>query len=403
MARRTSGTEDMTPEERALLIAQANALKAGTGQAARDAALKGELAGNQIRSDELINAGKLDLGRAEIGQKERQGNLAAALEALSVGSKEGVARRGEEGQNLSELIQHGNLDQKTLAGVLAASGQPGLYNTLAQGDVAKREAAVNALVPELQKPNSGGETARSKKFRGALEALAGPGAYDEALARAYPKPENAAARAVPTPALYQGGQAAPSGGGTDWAGLASKLIGGGSTGSATSAPPARPAYPELPNTPETRYVDQGRGSLEGSQLTNLEGGRSSLTTPSGGTIGFNTPQTERRANLLGSLINPSNPSSVSVPPIQAPAGINDLVAPANVTPTAPVVAQNPVPAQAPTPNVTAPNLGQLIAPTGAPTPIPVPVIAPTATPVPQATPQLTPDALALLLKQKQQY
>lgn len=381
----------LTPEELALIVAQKRRLEAETGQAARDTEQKGELTREQIKADALINESKIGLGREEIGSKEKQTQIASALDALGYGSKESIAKEGERGALRSDLAKRGDIDQKTLATTLAESGDPSLYNARARGDVDKREQAVNAAVPELQKPNSGGEIARAKKFKAALDLAAGSGAYDEALARAYPKPENATVRATPTPSLWS--HAAPATNESNWTSLANTLLGksGVSTASGSGGGTADIFHP----SPEVSYTGIGRGSLEGSKLTNLEGGRSELATPSGGTIGFNTPQTERRAGLLGSLIAPNDPSSVSVPPVPAPAGIGDLVAPKKVAPTAPVQV-----AVAPKPEVTLTQL--LTNPSSVPTPTPTPLISPTGTPVPQATPQLTPAAIAEMLKKYKQ-
>lgn len=353
----------LTNEERDALAAQAESLRAGIGQAARDSALKEQIARAQIGSDQEINASKIGLGEKELGQKDRQGNLAAAIEALASGSKERIAREGERGQLNSDLTKIG-LDKDLLASTLAENGAPGLYNAQARQKLAARETAVNAAIPELQKPNSGGEAARSKKFKAALEATAGPGAYDEALARAYPDTAGGGGKA-PEPQLFKGSTSSEEK--DNFGALAGKLLAKGgvaddATGTATSAP-ARTGYPELPNTPETRYNELGQGSLEGSKLTDEGGGRSRIATPSGGSIGFNTPQTERRAGLLGQLIGDKTVTA-SVP---APAGINDLVKPPNVTEPEPTTA--PV-AQAPTLPV-----GVLPQPTLGPAPTPTPNLA----------------------------
>lgn len=376
----------LTKEELDLIQAQIGGITAQATQAKRDAELKGQIAREQLASDQSINASKVGLGREELGSKEKQTQIAAALDALGYGSKESIAKEGEKGALRSDLIKRPDIDQKTLATALAESGDPSLYNARARGDVDKREAQVNASVLDLQKPQSGGEVARAKKYKAALDLSAGPGAYDEALARAYPKPENAAARATPTPTLWN--HAAPATNDTNWANLANTLLGKSGVSTTTVG-----KEPIAPVAPEVNYTGIGHGSLEGSRLTNLEGGRSELATPSGGTIGFNTPQTERRAGLLGSLINPKNPSSVSVPPIPAPAGINSLVAPENVAPVA------PAPAQVATAPVQPATLTQLLTnPGNVPTPTPTPLISPTGTPVPVARPELTPVALAELLK-----
>src|SRR6266496_112113 len=209
-----------TPDELALIRAQTQRLGSESVQAQQELQQKGELARQQMQLEEALNASKIGLGREELGQKTSQGQLAAAIEALTQGSKENIAAQGERGAIASDLAKRTDLPQDVLASTLAESGQPGLYNALARSTIDKRERLINSVLPAIKSANSDAE--REKKIKPALEA-AYPGAYQEALARAFPKSGQEAAGAAPAPKLWEG--AASAAGGSNWASLANTLLG----------------------------------------------------------------------------------------------------------------------------------------------------------------------------------
>lgn len=357
----------LTPEELALIKAQTQRLGAETGQAATDSAQKAQLVREQISADALINASKIGLGQQEIGSKDRQSALAGALEALGQSSKEGIATRGDESVLLTDLSKNPNIDKGTLATAMAYGGHPELFNALATEKAAQREKLISSTIPLLQAASSDAE--REKKIKPTLEATF-PGSYKEALARAYPKAGQPTPTAAPAE-LFKGG---PPTGGEHTNPLVGQLLtaagfGGGNNVNGVVNPPA----------PEINYTGIGRGALEGAKRTDLASGRSELATPSGGTIGFNTPKSDRGNELLANLISPRT---------VAPA---PNVAVDEETPSVPALQTKQ---QSPT---TIPFDKLLVNnSTALPTPTPTPLISPTGTPLPQATPSLTPMTPAML-------
>jgi hypothetical protein len=318
----------LTPEERALILAQTKQIGEQSALAQQELLQKARIAQEQLSAERDINASKLGLGREEIGSKEKLGQLAAALEALGQASKADIAEQSERGAVASELTRRGDIPQDVLASALAESGQPGLYNALSRKKFEDREKAITTSIPLLQAARSDEE--REKKIRPSLEAL-GTGTYQEALARAYPKPGQAVPTA--TPARFEGGPT-PTRRGPDLAGLAATLLGNAGVGEK----PGAAASPTV--APEVNYTGLGRGSLEGSKFTDVGGGRGQLATPSSGTIGFNLPRTEEGVLRLGALIRPQTVAppteATRFTQVPAPAGAGELVSPPPV-PNIPIV------------------------------------------------------------------
>ena len=146
MARRNKNT----PEEEALIRAQTSAIP-------QELALKARIADQQQAQEVAktlmlrdIEGEKARLGFSELGQKEKQGNIAGALEAFGLGSKERMAK-DVAGSNLVSDVLGRRLDipVDTLGEALAAEGHPGLYNTNAKAKASKREATINEFIPQI--------------------------------------------------------------------------------------------------------------------------------------------------------------------------------------------------------------------------------------------------------------
>jgi hypothetical protein len=401
MAIKTSGTggaeADLTAAQIAALRAQTGLSQAQINQMAAENALKGQelQQRGQIATEGFkVDREKIGLGQQEMTSKDKQAKLGAALELLGQGSKEKIAGQSEKAGLQADLSRRTDIPQDVLARTLAAGGNPELFNALAQAKLDKQNTAIRSFIQPLQSAKSDAD--REKKLKPALESIR-PGAYQEALALAYPKAGQAAPTATPEPAPTPTTPAASGGETTNP--LAAVLLaaagfgdgnngaGGGNGAMGKVAPRVAnvdPNYPVLPNTPEVAYTGRGHGSLEGS--IPVAGG---IQTPSGGFIGLRNGISRNLAELIAP--RGTDPSSLVGPTVATP------TIPYNDSGETPQVMANgglsvPIPVgdevtggqEVPKPNIPlvspAPfDFGKLLSANPNPTPVPV---APTVTPAP---------------------
>lgn len=322
MARRRYGgtVTQLTPEEREALEAQTNLTGAQAQALADEAAYRrGQLA---------IEQGKLNLGGRELTDKEKQSKRETAAKLLGFNSALDVERLRSQSDVTGDILRNPAITPSQAASTLAGMGNPALYNALASEKAAGLDKAIATFIPQLQSAKSDEE--RIKKYKPALEAL-GPGTYDVALARAFPKGN---VSMTTTPETFKGPTTSPTGA-PGFGELASRLLEGGETAPAQAGRIPRPTYsvgsfggnPPLDVTlPPLTYTlpgvnadvralsDPSVGALEGSRRTDLASGLTSLATPSGGEIRFKTPQGERANATLARYIGPQTSNVVSNPP-----------------------------------------------------------------------------------------
>src|SRR2546430_3597474 len=162
--------------------AQLEALKSQTGLS--DAQAQAVLAGIQENRVKLgLEGEKVGLERSGQAQKERQFKLEAAMQALGLGSQESRTEKTTREGLLEDLTRRPDINTETLASVLSAGGYPQLSTALSTQKAAAREKAITGLIPAIQSAKS--DAIREKSIKPALEAQY-PGAYQEAVARAFP-------------------------------------------------------------------------------------------------------------------------------------------------------------------------------------------------------------------------
>ena len=401
MARR-SGTSisGLTPDEIDALRAQTGLTNAQAQALADEAAYR--------RGQLGIEQGKLNLGSQELAGKNRQTNLETAAKLLGFKSALDVENMRSRSDAISDILKNPQIQPTTAAAALAGMGNPALFNAMAADKARQRDTAINQMIPALQAAKSDEE--RVKKIKPGLEAL-GPGTYNLALARAFPKP---GVDTTIKPETFTGPVTTPET--TPGFGeLANRLLAGGETTPAPTSAPIR-QYPYRVgvfggNVPETMaertarqqqsaadaaateatlaanpraFADTSVGALEGSRRTDLANNLTSLVTPSGGEIRFRTPRTPSAENTLARFIGPRVNTDVvgNVNPPPTETGY-----PAPITPEMSKVSNVFGNLIAPTPPISLPT----------PTPtIPPPAVTSASSTATPPAPQITPEMLAEL-------
>ena len=381
MATKVQYPQQITPEERKLLDAKVAALQSESAGRAEENATKRDA----LRQNALIEQAKLGLGEKELGQKDKQAKLAAAMDALGLTQKSDIAGLTTREGMMEQLTHRPDINAPVLAETLARAGYPELYNSLATAQAQEREKAIQTFIPAIQGAKS--DEVRNKSIRPALEARF-PGAYDEALARAFPKAGQAPTAAGPK--LWEGTPPAAVAGGAGTSPLAETLL----EAAGVSRPKPTPAQVAAAAPP----IDAGPvEGLAGSTVREEGGNRYGINTPTGGYIGG-----EGDVNRIVSHIAERNRSfGIEKPVAISPIGdaLGGMIAgpgqpqdwPAAKSPAEVAGVVHPV--------------DQLLAaagatpPTGlpAPTPTPPPMVA-EAAPVPGATPPASPIPVEVLLE-----
>lgn len=205
-----------------------------------------------------IERGQLDLGERKLTDEERQSRRETAAKVLGLAAASDVERQRSQSDAISDILRNPAITPSQAATALAGMGRPELFNAQAAEDVKKRDAAINAMIPELQKPMDPAK--REQKFKAAMDAIT-PGGYDLGLARAYPKP---GVDTTIKPATYTGPTAAAPATTPGFGELAARLLEGGE-GAPAPLPSTAYGYAE---TKPGQMIQHGQiyGAPEGYDL-----------------------------------------------------------------------------------------------------------------------------------------
>ncbi len=344
---------DLTQAQIAALKAQTGLTQAQINQIAQENALKNrelQQRGQIAQEGFTVDREKIGLGREEMTSKDKQAKLAAALEAIGIGSKEKIAGQSERAGLQADLTRRADIPQDVLARTLAAGGNPELFNAFAKAKLDKENHAVRSYIPPILAARSDAE--REKKYKPALEAIR-PGAYQEALALAYPKAGQAAPSATPEPAPAP---TVPTGGGDSTNPLAAVLLaaagfgggagggnGGGSETRTSGVYPAGNGAPMIggsPVLPSNRLIQHGQiyNGPPGQDLNINTGEWVPSNTqgtingkPSGQYLAEHAhgvePESPSGRIAYAQLLNPQAPTNQVAQNVPVPQGAGELVPP----------------------------------------------------------------------------
>ena len=191
MAFKSSGTQQLDPDERAALKA-----KTALDQAQiNELGVKARQGDEQLRQawQEIQNkmtlgrediAGRRDVANIDVAQRDRTTRTDALVKLLGLQDARSEASDKTKADIISEIARRPDINPQQLAGFMATQGQPGLQNVLNAQKADQIDAQLRAQIPQYQKASA----ADKLKLETAANTL-DPNAGKRLSAFAYPTNE----------------------------------------------------------------------------------------------------------------------------------------------------------------------------------------------------------------------